>query len=59
MINWKSRINIYRPVYIRYITNTDLLYNIGNFTQYSVITHMGKESEKEWIHTSIHTHIYI
>ena len=47
VINWKSRINIYRPVYIRYITNTDLLYNIGNFTQYSVITHMGKESEKE------------
>ena len=25
----------------------DLLYNTGNYTQYFVITYMGKESEKE------------
>jgi len=25
------------------------LYSTGNSTQYSVITYMGKESEKEWI----------
>ena len=28
-------------------THTDLLYNTGNCTRYSVITYMGKESEKE------------
>ena len=27
----------------------DLLYSAENATQYSVITYMGKESEKEWI----------
>ena len=26
-----------------------LLYSTGKFTQYSVLTFMGKESEKEWI----------
>ena len=29
--------------------NRDLLYSIENATQHSVITHMGKESRKEWI----------
>ena len=28
--------------------NKDLLYSTGN-SKYSVITYMGKESEKEWI----------
>ena len=39
---------------IKQIINKDLLYNTGNSTQYSVITYMGKKSEKEWI---IHIHI--
>ena len=42
--------NIYILLHIKQITNKDLLYNIGNYTQYSVITYMGKESEKEWIY---------
>ena len=25
------------------------VYSTGNFTQYSVINYMGKESEKEWM----------
>ena len=33
--------------------NKDLLYSTGNSTQYSVITYMGKESEKEWIHVHV------
>ena len=32
------------------IVNKDLLYSIGNSTQYSAITYMGKESVKESIH---------
>ena len=33
--------------YLKYITNKDLLYSTGNSAQYSVITEMGKEFEKE------------
>ena len=32
-------------LYTREITNKDLLYSIGNSTQYFVITHIRKESE--------------
>ena len=46
-INQELGISIHRPLYIRQITNKDLLYSRGNVTQYSVITYMRKESEKE------------
>ena len=39
------------------IVNKDLLYSTGNFTQYSVITYMGKESEEEYIHVCIYIYI--
>ena len=32
------------------MTNKDLLYSIGNATQYSVMTHMRKESKKYCIY---------
>ena len=35
------------------ITNKDLLYSTGNYTQYFVITYKGKESEKEYIYISL------
>ena len=40
--------------YVREIINKDLLYNTGNYTQYSVITYMGKDSKKNrymYMHT--------
>ena len=43
-INWEIGINICTLPYIRQITNKDLLY-IGS--QNSVMTYMGKESNKE------------
>ena len=49
-MNWKIGIGIYTLLYIKWITNRDLLYSIGNSTQYSIITYTGKESEKEWIY---------
>ena len=52
----KVGLNIYTLLYIKYITNKDLLYSTGNYTQYFVITYKGKESEKEKIY--IHTYIY-
>ena len=40
--------NTYTRLYIKQVTNKDLLYNTGNSTQLSVIILMRKESEKEW-----------
>ena len=43
---------------IKWITNQDLLYSTGNSTQYSVITYMGKESEKnKYIYEYINEYI--
>ena len=39
--------------YMEWMVNRDLLYSTGNSTQNSVITHMGKESEKECICTNV------
>ena len=48
-INEKIGLYIYTLLYIKYITNKDLLCSSGNFTQYSVMAYMGKESKEEWI----------
>ena len=45
-INQEFGINIYTLLYIKQITNKDLPYSTGNYTQYFVITYKGKESEK-------------
>ena len=45
--NQQFGINIYTLLYIKQISNKDLLYSTGNYTQYLVITYNGKESEKE------------
>ena len=44
-INQDLGINIYTLLYIKQITNKDLLYSTGNYTQYFVITYEGKESK--------------
>ena len=46
-INQELGMNKHMLLYIRQVTNKDLLYSIGNSTQYSVITYMGKESKNE------------
>ena len=56
-INQEFGINIYTLLYIKYITNKDLLYSTENYTQYFVITYMGKESEKEYIYIYISEYI--
>ena len=45
--NGEFRVNIHILIYIKYVTNKDLLYSTGNYTQYFVITYNGKESEKK------------
>ena len=40
--------------YIKQINNRALLYSRGNSTEYSVMTYMGKECQKQWIcHTAL------
>ena len=44
---FKSGVNICTLLYMEWMVNRDLLYSIGNSTQYSVIFYMEKESGKE------------
>ena len=37
----------YKLLYTQRINNKDLLYNTGNYIQYLVINHNGREHEKE------------
>ena len=46
-MNWEFGTDIYTLSYLKQITNRDLLYSTGNSAQYSVITEMGEEFEKE------------
>ena len=52
-INWVTGIDIYTRLYIKSITNRNLLYSTGNSTQYSVMTYMGIESKKEWLYVYV------
>ena len=47
-INQEFGINIYTVLYIKQISNKDLLNITKNCTQYIVITFKGKDSEKEY-----------
>ena len=42
-VNWEIEIDIYTLPSIKWITNKDQLHSMGNSTQYSVMTYMGKE----------------
>ena len=44
-MNWEIGIDIYTLLYIKQITNKDLLYSTGNCTQYFVITYKGNEPD--------------
>ena len=52
-INWEIGIDIYTLLYIKQITNKDLLYSTRNSTQYSVMTYIGIGSKKEWIYVYV------
>jgi len=52
-INWEAGIYIYTLLYIKEITNEDLLRSMGNATQYSVMSYMGIESKKEGIYVYV------
>ena len=49
-------IDIYTLLYMERMVNRVLRYSTGNSTQYSIITYIGKESEKNG---HVYTYIYI
>ena len=45
-INWEVENDIFTLIYIKQITNKNLLYSTGNSAQYSVMTYIRIESKK-------------
>ena len=61
-MNWEVGSGMYTLLFIKLVSNKDLLYSTRECTQYSVITYMGKEPEKEWIYVYvelIHFTVYL
>ena len=52
-INWKIGVDKYTLLYIKQITNKDLLYSTESSSQCSVMAYMGKESKKDWIYVHV------
>ena len=51
---WEFGVSRCKLVYIEQINNKALLYSTGNYIQYPVINHNGKEYEKEYIYIYIY-----
>ena len=46
-IKWETGTDIYTLLYVKWITNKDLLHSTRNSPQYSLMTQVGKKSLKE------------
>ena len=55
-MDWEFGISRCKVLYTEWMNNKVLLHSTGNYIQYLVINHNGKEYEKEYIY--IYTHIY-
>ena len=49
-MEWEVGVSRCKLLYTEWINNKVLLYSTGNYIQYPVINHDGKEYEKECIH---------
>ena len=49
-MDWEFGVSRCKLLYIEWINNKVLLYSTGNYIQYPVINHNGKEYEKEYIY---------
>ena len=49
-IKWETGTDIYTLLYMKWITNKDLLHSTRNLPQYSLMTQVGKKIfKREWI----------
>ena len=53
-MEWEFGMSRCKLLYIGRINNKVLLYSTGNYSQYPVINHHGKEYEKEYIYIYIY-----
>ena len=51
--DWEFGVSRGRPLHTEWISNKVLLYSTGNYIQYPLINHNGKEYEKECIYIRI------
>ena len=58
-MKWEFEISRSKLVYIGWINNKVLQYSTGNYIQYPVINHNGKEYEKERVYVYIYIYICI
>ena len=49
-INWELGISRHTLLYIKEVTNKDLLLSTGNYIQYPVKTYNGKDSKKIYMY---------
>ena len=50
-MEWEVGVSRCKFLYIAWINNKALLYSIGNYNQYDLIHHNGKEFEKEYMYS--------
>ena len=58
-IKWEFGVSRCKLLYIEWINNKVPLYSIGNYIQYSMINHNGKEYEKECLNIYIYIFVNI
>ena len=61
-MEWEVGVSRRKLLYIEWINSKVLLYSTGNYIQYPVINHNGKENEKEYLSiylSSIYLSIYL
>lgn len=58
-MDWEFEISRGKLLHIPWINNKDLLNSTGNYIQYPVINHDGKECEKEYRYCNIYVYIYM
>ena len=58
-MDWEFGVSRCKLVYIGWKNSKVLLYSTGNYTQYPVINHNGKEYEKERVYVYIYIYICI
>ena len=56
--DWEFGINRRKLVYTEWINNKILLYSTGNYLQYPVTNHNGKEYDKECVCVCIYIYMY-
>ena len=56
-LDWEFGVSRYKLVHTEWINNKVLLYSTGNYIQYPVINHNGKEYKRECVYIYIYMYV--